>query len=217
MSEQISYTSEVARKGIHLSSLMIPALYLQIEHHTGIMILLAMTFTSLLIDVLLHCHGATRRVMLRVFGPMLRPHERTSERFLLTGASWVLIAATLTFALFPKVVSVTAFTVLIVSDTVAALVGRRYGERRFFDKSLVGSEGFAISAIGVVLFYGRLFEAPISFFSCGAAASLVSATVEASSTRLRVDDNLSIPFSFAITMVLLHHVVQTVGFRSFLE
>ena len=196
---------------------MMPALYLQIEHHTGIMILLAMTFTSLLIDVLMHFHGPTRRVMLSVFGPMLRPHERTSDRFLLTGASWVLIAATLTFALFPKVVSVTAFTVLIVSDTVAALVGRRYGERRFLDKSLVGSVGFAISAIGVVLFYGRLFDAPISFYFSGTAASLVAATVEASSTRLKVDDNLSIPFSFAITMVLLHHVVQTVGFRSFLE
>lgn len=196
---------------------MIPALYLQIEHHTGIMILLAMTFTSLLIDVLMHFHGPTRRVMLSVFGPMLRPHERTSDRFLLTGASWVLIAATLTFALFPKVVSVTAFTVLIVSDTVAALVGRRYGERRFLDKSLVGSVGFAISAIGVVLFYGRLFDAPISFYFSGTAASLVAASVEASSTRLKVDDNLSIPFSFAITMVLLHHVVQTVGFRSFLE
>ena len=217
MSEQISYTSELARKGIHLSSLMIPAIYLQIEHHTGIMILLGMTLASLLIDALLHYHGPTRRLMLRTFGPMLRPHERTSERFLLTGASWVLIAATLTFALFPKVVSVTAFTVLIVSDTVAALVGRRFGQRRFFDKSLVGSISFAISAVLVVIFYGQLFAAPGSFLACGFAASLVSATVEASSTRLKVDDNLSIPFSFAITMVLLHHVIQTVGFRSFLN
>lgn len=217
MSEQISYTSELARKSIHLSSLMIPAIYLQIEHQTGIMILLGLTLTSLLIDVLLHYHGATRRLMLRVFGAMLRPHERASERFLLTGASWVLIAATLTFALFPKVISVTAFTVLIVSDTVAALVGRRYGTRRFFDKSLVGSISFAISAIGVVGFYGNLFTAPMSFHVCGVAASLVAATVEASSTRLKVDDNLSIPFSFAITMVLLHHVVNAMNISSFLR
>lgn len=196
---------------------MIPALYLQIEHHTGIMILLAMTLTSLTIDVLLHYHGTTRRLMLRFFGPMLRPHERTSERFLLTGASWVLIAATLTFALFPKVVSVTAFTVLIVSDTVAALIGRRFGSRRFFDKSLVGSVSFAVSAVLVVIFYGQLFAAPGSFVACGVLASLVSAAVEAGSTRLKVDDNLSIPFSFAITMVLLHNVIQTVGFHSFLD
>lgn len=196
---------------------MIPAIYLQIEHQTGIMVLLGMTLTSLLIDVLLHYHGPTRRLMLRVFGAMLRPHERTSERFLLTGASWVLIAATLTFSLFPEVISVTAFTVLIVSDTVAALVGRRFGTRRFFDKSLVGSISFAVSAIGVVAFYGNLFTAPISFVVCGIVASVVASTVEASSTRLKVDDNLSIPFSFAITMVLLHHVVTTVGFQSFLD
>ncbi len=196
---------------------MIPAIYLQIDHHMGIMILLGMTLTSLLIDVLLHYHGPTRRIMLNVFGSMLRPHERTSERFLLTGASWVLIAATLTFALFPKVISVPAFTVLIVSDTVAALVGRRYGTRRFLDKSLVGSISFAVSAICVVVFYGNIFTAPMSFVVCGALASLVAATAEASSTRLKVDDNLSIPFSFAITMVLLHHVVQMAGFRSFLD
>ncbi|MBU3679173.1 MAG: dolichol kinase [Candidatus Kapabacteria bacterium] len=199
-----------------MSSLMIPAIYLQIEHQTAVLILLGMTVVSLMIDVLLHYHGATRRLMLRVFGAMLRPHERTSERFLLTGASWVLIAATLTFALFPKVISVTAFTVLIVSDTVAALVGRRYGTRRFLDKSLVGSVSFAISAIGVVAFYGNLFSTPVSFLVCGILASVVAATVEASSTRLKVDDNLSIPFSFAITMVLLHHVVNAINIPSFL-
>ncbi|MFM8770707.1 MAG: hypothetical protein ACKOE4_01590, partial [Candidatus Kapaibacterium sp.] len=65
--------------------------------------------------------------------------------------------------------------------------------------------------------YGNLFTAPISFVVCGIVASVVASTVEASSTRLKVDDNLSIPFSFAITMVLLHHVVTTVGFQSFLD
>lgn len=216
MSEQISYTSEVARKGIHLSSLLIPAIYLQIEHTTGVVILLAMTFLSLLIDVLLHYHLPTRRMMLDVFGNMLRPHERTSERFLLTGASWVLIAATLTFALFPRVISVTSFTVLIVSDTVAALVGRRFGQRRFFDKSLVGSVGFAVSALGVVLFYGQLFSLPITFYIAGGLASGVSAVVEASSTRLKLDDNLSIPFSFAITMILLDQSFHAAGIASYL-
>ena len=216
MSGQISYTSELARKGIHLSSLWIPAMYLHVQHGTAIGILLALTVASLVVDLLMHVHEPTRTFMMRYFGGMLRPHETTSERIHLTGASWVLIAALLTFAVFPKIISVTAFTVLNVSDSFAALIGRRFGKRQFFDKSLAGSVAFMVSASAIVVFYGWLFGAPQTYYVGGVAASIVTAIVEASSTRLKVDDNLSIPFSFGLTMMALHLVIQTFGYRSFL-
>lgn len=217
MSGQISYTSELARKGIHLSSLWIPAMYLHVQHGTAIGILLALTVASLVVDLLMHVHEPTRTFMMRYFGGMLRPHETTSERIHLTGASWVLIAALLTFAVFPKIISVTAFTVLNVSDSFAALIGRRFGKRQFFDKSLAGSVAFMVSASAIVVFYGWLFGAPQTYYVGGVAASIVTAIVEASSTRLKVDDNLSIPFSFGLTMMALHLVIQTFGYRSFLN
>lgn len=210
MSEQISYRSEIARKGIHLLSLLIPIIYLQIEADTGVAILASMTLVSIVIDVLMHYHAPTRSFMHAVVGPMLRPHELASEVFRLTGASWVLIAATLTFLMFPKVVSTTAFTVLIVSDTAAALIGRRFGNKPFFDKTRMGTTFFIVSAVFVTLVYQQVFGESIWFVVSGVVASIVCGIVEAASTRLRLDDNISIPFSFAFVMLLMNWLGQAI-------
>lgn len=197
-SAQITYASEIARKGIHLASLLIPIVYLQLDHWTGIVILCAMTTASLLIDVLLHVHAGSRRLLLSLVGPLLRQHELREDRFHLTGASWVLIAATLTFLVFPTTIAVTAFSVLIVSDTFAALIGRRYGQREFIDKSLAGSVAFALSAFVVVAAWQAVFSLPLSFFVAGTIASTAAAVAEAASSRLRLDDNIAIPCSYGI-------------------
>lgn len=190
---------------------------MQLEHWTGISILTGMTLTSLLIDVLMHYHPATRRIMHRLVGKMLRPHEVTAEVFRLTGASWVLIAATLTFLLFPMVISTTAFTVLIVSDTAAALIGRRYGTRRFIDKSLVGTTFFVLTAVGVTAVYQTIFHAGTWFLVSGAVASIVCGIIEAASIRLKLDDNISIPSSFALTMLAMNWLGRFVNMPSFLH
>ncbi len=202
-SAQITYASEIARKGIHLASLLIPIIYLQLDHWTGIVILCAITAASLLIDVLLHVHAGSRQLLLALVGPLLRQHELREDRFHLTGASWVLIAATLTFLVFPTTIAVTAFSVLIVSDTFAALIGRRYGQREFIDKSLVGSVAFAVSAFVVVAAWQALFSLPSSFFIAGAIASVAAAIAEAASSRLRLDDNIAIPCSYGIVHWLM--------------
>ena len=196
---------------------MIPIVYLQLDHWTGIIILTAMTATSLLIDLLMHYHAPTRRVMHSLVGPMLRPHEIASEVFRLTGASWVLIAATLTFLLFPKVISTTSFTVLIVSDTAAALIGRRFGKRRFFDKTLVGTVFFVVTAVLVILVYQQVFLVGPWFLVSGFVASLVCGVVEAASTRLKLDDNISIPSSFALTMLAMNWLGQFIDMPTFLN
>ena len=200
---QITYASEIARKGIHLASLLIPIIYLQVDHWTGVRILCGMTATSLMIDVLMHVHPRTRRVMLSLVGPLLREHERREDRFHLTGASWVLIAATITFLVFPTAIAVTAFSVLIVSDTFAALIGRRYGRRGFMDKSLAGSIAFALSAIAVVAAWQAVFALPMTFFIAGVVASVAAAVAEAASSRLRLDDNIAIPCSYGIVHWLM--------------
>lgn len=198
---QISYANELARKGIHLLSLLIPIIYLQIDTPTALLILVPMTVVAIAIDTLMYFHGPTRTLMHALVGSMLRSHERDSNRFLLTGASWVLIAATMVIALFPKVIAVTAFTILIVSDTFAALVGRRWGRHRFLDKSLVGTATFVATAVFCVVVYDVIYALPPTFVLAGCLGSLVGGIVEAASIRLRLDDNLSIPGSIALVML----------------
>lgn len=214
--KQISYEGEIARKVIHLSSLAIPVIYLNINHTAGIAILTAMTVVSVLIDVARHFHKPSRRFLLRFVGDLLRKHERDNGRFRLTGATWVLIAATLTLGVFPTIVGVTAFTVLIVSDTFAALVGRKYGEKKFLDKSAVGTATFVLTACAVVAAYGIIYAMPWTYWVAGVVGGVCGAIVEAGSVRLNVDDNIVVPFSTAITMMILDWALKAVGASSFL-
>lgn len=213
--KQIPYQSEIARKSIHLAAVLIPIVYLNVEHWVGILILIWMTVVSVSIDLLIRYHEPTRRVLLGLVGPIMRTHELSRERLLLTGASWVLISALLTMAVFPKSVAVTAFTVLIVSDTFAALVGRRIQGPGFLDKSLIGTVTFVVTAWAVVVVYGAMYEMSWTFFVCGFVGGVVAGIIEAASTRLKLDDNLSIPFSMSLTMCLLGWLVGMAGLPGF--
>lgn len=176
-----------------------------------------MTLVSVGIDVARRYHAPTRTMLTHLVGPLLRAHETDQSRLTLTGASWVLIAATLTLSAFPTIVGVTAFTVLIVSDTSAALIGRRFGQRPFLDKSLVGTTAFAVSGIAVVAFYAVTYDLPVPFMIWGIIAAVVSSIVEAGSVRLHLDDNITIPFSFAVTMMVGEWSVQLLHHRSFVH
>ena len=215
-SGQISYLSELGRKSIHITSLLIPIIYLHIDHATGIMILMGMTTFSILVDVLRHYHEPTRLLLMKTVGPLLRQHEVENTALRLTGASWVLIAATFTLSAFPTIVGVTAFTVLIVSDTFAALIGRRIESRPFLDKSLAGSTAFAVTAVIVVAVYAIIFDMPYTYWIAGILGAFIGSVVEASSVRLRMDDNITIPFSLAITMMLVDWLANAVGSPSFI-
>ncbi len=212
---QISYKSELARKSIHLLSLLIPIIYVHVPRLTGVTILVCMTLVSLGVDVARHYHAPSRAWLMKLIGPLLRKHETENGTMTLTGATWVLIAATLTLGVFPLVVGVAAFCVLIVSDTFAALVGRRYGVRRFLDKSLVGTSTFIITGWLVVLVVGQIYHLPSTFYVAGCIGACSAGLAEAAAVRFRIDDNLAIPLSMAMTMMILERLLQTLGGEAF--
>ena len=59
------------------------------------------------------------------FSPMLRKHELEGN---LTGATWAFIGGTISVFLFEKDIAVLALLFMSVGDTVAALIGQRYGK-----------------------------------------------------------------------------------------
>ncbi len=176
-----------------------------------------MAAVSLGIDVLRHKHEPTRRLLMKLVGPLLRSHERENGTLTLTGATWVLIAATLTLGAFPPAVGVTAFSVLIVSDTFAALVGRRFGKTRFLDKTVAGTATFIVTACGVVAAMGVTYSMPWTFWLAGAVGAVAAGITEASAVRLKLDDNIAIPFSMAIAMMIVDRVVRTLGEPGFAD
>ena len=202
---QISFSNELIRKTIHLGSLSIPVVYNAIPKQTALWILIPMLVFSLFVDVGRYYLPGLRKIVDKVFDPILRPHERVSKKLLLSGATYVLISAVICVTIFPKLITVTAFSILILSDASSALIGRAFGKHKFFDKSLEGSLAFVVSAWIVVLLTPKAGPLPIEFV-IGAIAAIVGAIMEAASVTLRFDDNLSVPLSVGATMWLLYYL-----------
>jgi dolichol kinase len=131
---------------------------------------------------------------------MLRTHEKSATKKTLNGASWILLSAIVCILAFPKVIAVTAFAILIISDSSAAIIGRRFGTRRYRDKSLQGSIAFVISAWIVVLFTPKIGYLPGEYIAAGVAA-IFGAVAEVFSFGI-IDDNFAIPVSIGAVLWL---------------
>ncbi len=200
-----SYQGELIRKGVHLSSLSLPIAYAFLDKWTVLWFLLPLTGFFLVTDLLRLFVPPFREFYHRLFGWLMREHERGAGTRSLNGASYVLLAACICVFFFPKVIAITAFSILIISDTVAALIGRRFGKRPFLGKSREGATAFLISALLVVIFTPKVSYVPTEYV-IGAVGALVGTVVE--SLPIRVDDNLSIPISIGAVMWLLYGVLM---------
>jgi dolichol kinase len=202
---QITFSSEVIRKTIHIGSLSIPVGYYYITKETALTILIPLTIFSIAIDVGRHYIPPLKRMVTATFGRILRPHERESG--LLSGATYVLISALFCVFVFPKMITITAFAVLIVSDASSALIGRAFGKHKFLDKSLEGTLAFVVSAWLVILLTPK--AGPVaSEYLIGAFAVIIGGIAEAWSVTLRFDDNFSVPVSIGFTMWGLYYLLD---------
>ena len=201
----IDYRDELVRKLIHLFSLSIPIIYYFIPSSTSIAILFGLTIFALVVDGGRFISKSFAKIFYQAFGFLLRKHELDKEKKNLTGATYVLLSALICALIFPKVIFVTAFTILIISDTTAALIGRKFGKRKFLRKSFEGTLSFFISASIVVFFTPKVADFPMEYM-IGFLAAFVGAIVENISYGF-ADDNLTIPISVGVTMWLLYIII----------
>lgn len=199
----IDYKAEVIRKSIHLCSLSIPIIYYFISRIQALFLLVPMMLLFLGVDLLRHFHAPTAKVFYETFGGLLRKHEHDEKAKRLSGATHVLISATICVLIFPKLITITAFAILIISDSAAALVGRRFGSRRFLNKSLEGSAAFFLTALLVIAATPKVSTGAGEYFIAAAAAA-IGTVIEALSVG--IDDNLSIPISIGAVMWVLYGV-----------
>ena len=194
----INYRDELVRKLIHLCSLSIPIIYYFIDRPEAIIILSFFTFLAVVLDLSRYFHPSIGKVFYKIFGFLLRKHELDSKKKNLNGATYVFISALLCVIIFPKIFFITGFSILIVSDSVAALIGRKFGKHKFLSKSFEGTLAFFISASIVVLFTPKI-EGAATEYLIGIIAAFIGAIVENISFGF-ADDNLTIPISIGFTM-----------------
>jgi len=208
--QNIPYSQELLRKTIHLLSLSIPLIYIYVTKEFALQVLIPITMFFVFIDLLSKKNATFAKFFYQIFGKMLRPHEKT-QKLILNGASWVLISACVFVFLYPKIIFVTSFIILIISDLSAALIGRRFGTIRFFDKSLQGATAFVLSAFLIIFVLWIAFDAPTSYLIFGLLGAVAGAIIESLSVTLKMDDNLSIPLSVGLTMIAGSYFVQELG------
>jgi len=198
----IHFRYEILRKLIHLCSLSIPIVYYFIPRNSALIILGIMLSIALFLDLGRYLSTTIGKIFYKFFGFLLRQHEIDNKKRNLNGATYVLLSAFICILIFPKVVVITAFAILIVSDTMAALFGRRFGKHKFLFKSLEGTSAFFLSGIVMVLLSPKI-EYLFSEYMIGIIAAAFGAIVENVSFGL-ADDNLVIPISIGIAMWILY-------------
>ncbi len=214
---EISYKQELIRKAIHLNSLSIPIIYSFITRELALTILIPLTILFVVVDILSNLNKMVREIIHQIFGKMMRAHE-VGDKLVLNGATWVLLSATLCIFIFPKVLAVTGFGILIISDLSAALIGRKFGRHKLFKtKSWEGTGAFMISALIVIMIIGTLIKAPYTYYIFGSAAAIIAGFVEAASSILKMDDNLSIPVSICLVMLLGNYISTLLVIPTFLN
>jgi dolichol kinase len=196
---QITMTGELMRKSIHLTSIAIPILYSFLSREVMLWMLIPGLIVSFAIELFRFRSPAFEQFFMKIFGPILRSHEKSGKP-MLNGATYVLLSATLCVLIFPRIIAIAGFAILIISDTAAALFGRRFGRHKFLDKSVEGSSAFFITGLATMAVIGVVFNAPTVYYIVGAIAALVSTVTEAMSYGINIDDNLTIPMSFGIVM-----------------
>ncbi|MBR4718489.1 MAG: phosphatidate cytidylyltransferase [Lentisphaeria bacterium] len=204
----IPYRQEVLRKMVHLSSLWMPFALFYLPWQFNVIMFGTFAVLNVLIEIAVF-HGVPGVTPLykKLFGKMARESEPGKFRF--SGAPPMYASACLTALCFSHRVAACAFAILILSDTSAALIGRKWGRHRFFNgKSLEGSLAFLLSgwiiAAGFCL-AGGYSNAVLAVWLLGVAVSCVA---EFFNEQIHLDDNFTIPLMFGAVAEFLPLLLQ---------
>jgi dolichol kinase len=201
---KITYKQEVLRKLIHLSSLWIPLGAYFSSPEKFLPLLYVTSFITVLFDVLRHYNKTISKIFNLFFAPLLRPHEQVE--LMLTGSSYMMIAASCCFLAFPRDIAIFAMSVLIISDSAAALVGKKFGNIKILDKSLEGLLAFIVSGLLVALYIWLNFDLELHWLLNGFASVIIAGIVELISSKIKIDDNLTVPLAIAFSMHVFNYI-----------
>ncbi len=191
--------NEIYRKLIHLSSMWVPILLLT----QGRQVTLTITFILLIFMAIFEGFRQKSKIINKIvtkFSLVFRKSELDGS---ITGASYFLLGCFLVTLFSPSFIAFIAMLILIISDSLAAIIGKKWGKIKFNNKTLEGSGAFLISAI-VISVLGNIFLNQSLFGIANIIISCFAATFfELYAKNIKIDDNLLIPLSFASFMQIL--------------
>ena len=188
---------EIQRKIFHLCSLVFPVIYIFFSKITMGIALILVAGITIYLDISRHYNPKIKGLVDKFFGKLQRKEE-TSGKFVLSGASYMALGFLITGLFFSKGLAITSWLILIVSDCFAAVLGIKYGSPLFNGKSYIGSGAFFFSAMLISIMSYFLIGYSTSFITI-IISCLFCTVIEFFSEQIAINDNLSIPLTYAIS------------------
>ncbi len=191
---------EIVRKTIHLFAiiLLVPVIYL--DKSSSIIIYLGIFFLMLGMEITRVSNIQPGKFIYnKLLFDIMRNREMPKEFCIKSADQMILGLLCLSIFFEPKVI-IPSFLVLCIADTMAALIGVRYGKIRIYNgKSLEGSVAFFASCAYILFHLTEVTMLHVIIIS------LIATAIEMFDVyrRLDFDDNFIIPVSTAIMLTLI--------------
>jgi len=191
--------TELKRKSLHLTGLIIPSIYIYLgrDFTISFLIIVLSIFIALepirldkkLRDDLKRTLSYIRlEDVEKIVDEIARGHEKKR-----IGAHIFFVVASILVVWFFPQFAVGVVTVAVISDALASLVGKAFGRVKIKNKSLEGFLAYAISAYFILTY----FDIPYAFFG-----ALVGALTEL--FNIPPDDNFSCQIAMAVALYLVN-------------
>lgn len=194
------YLQELKRKAFHLSSLIFPITYYLISPWIMIIVTMIIASFTIYIDKVRHSNLLIQELVDKFFKGLMRESE-LSGGGKLSSASYMMAGFFITALLFSKGIAIASWLVLIISDSLAALVGKRIGIPRNYGKSIEGATAFCVSSLMIGLLSYSFAHYQGGFIGL-MIACVATTAVEYYSSQIGIDDNLTIPVTFSSVMTI---------------
>lgn len=194
---ELSLKNEILRKIFHLTALVFP-LYYQFasENFLGVILITLLSFTFL-VDKLRSRFNFLSKMVNFIFCDIMREEEKKK----ISGITYMLSGFLTTFLLFEKSIVIASWFILIISDMLAAVVGKTFPSRKFSNgKSLSGSLSFFVSSAIIIYIYSDYFLFKYLF------VSLMLTLVELYAKNFNINDNFLIPLSSSVLLYLIEKI-----------
>ncbi len=203
-----NFKRELQRKLIHLSSLWMVFIIWYMQSKNAIMFF-GLLYIFILISELLRIYNKFFRDMYNSFFlPLMRAHEKKQNNTSFVGAYYVVLAVFIAVTCFSKAIAITSISVMLISDSAAALIGQKFGKNKILNKTLEGSMAFMITGFLTVYTVYLFYFTTGSFLVSGTIAVILATLIELISREINLDDNLTIVLTMGITIEILQLVIN---------
>jgi len=144
----------------------------------------------ILLDYIKHSFPKIRDLYYFFFNDVTRENEHNT----VTGATWVFIGIISTVVLFNQQIAIISLMVLSISDSMASLIGIKYGKTKLLKKTLEGSFAFYLSTFLILSIFTKL---SITYTIISSMIITVAELID-----ININDNIRIPIATAILLYL---------------